>query len=88
MRLERLTRGHVLAAVAALALLLTMAMVWYGSKEADLAHQAEANALTTGGEGGEVHPVDPSGVWVRTEDRGFCPLLRGAIASAGCLAFR
>ena len=54
MRLERLTRGHVLAAVAALALLLTMAMVWYGSKEADLAHQAESNALTTGGEGGEV----------------------------------
>ena len=39
MRFERLARGHIVAAVAALALLLVMAMTWYGSHEADLARQ-------------------------------------------------
>ena len=54
MRLERLTRGHVVAAVAALALLLIMAMDWYGSHQADQARQIESGALTTGAEAGEV----------------------------------
>jgi hypothetical protein len=52
-RLERLTRGHVLAAVAALALLLVMAMDWYGSHEADRARQVESTANTTGAQSGE-----------------------------------
>lgn len=54
MRLERLTRGHVLAAVAALVLLLIMAMDWYGSHQADQARKIESQANTRGGEGGEV----------------------------------
>lgn len=54
MRLERLTRGHVVAAVAALALLLVMAMDWYGSVEADQARQIGAGANTSGAEAGEV----------------------------------
>jgi len=53
-RLERLTRGHVVAAVAALVLLLVMAMDWYGSTQADRARSAAANANPTGAEGGEV----------------------------------
>jgi hypothetical protein len=53
-RLERLTRGHVVAAVAALALLLVMAMDWYGSVEADQARQIGAGANTSGAEAGEV----------------------------------
>jgi hypothetical protein len=52
-RLERLTRGHVLAAVAALALLLVMAMDWYGSQEADRARQVESTANTSGAQAGE-----------------------------------
>lgn len=54
MRLERLTRGHVLAAVAALALLLTMAMDWYGSREGDAAHQVLKTSNPRGAQGGEV----------------------------------
>jgi drug/metabolite transporter (DMT)-like permease len=53
-RLERLSRGQVLAAVAALALLLTMAMDWYGSKVGDEARRLESNAVTRGAEAGEV----------------------------------
>lgn len=53
MRFERLTRGHVVAAVAALVLLLVMAMDWYGSHAADLAHQVANGVLTTGAEAGE-----------------------------------
>jgi drug/metabolite transporter (DMT)-like permease len=52
-RFERLARGHVLAAVAALVLLLVMAMTWYGSHEADLAHQVGNSVLTTGADAGE-----------------------------------
>jgi hypothetical protein len=52
-RLERLTRGHVLAAVAALALLLVMAMDWYGSVEADRARQIGSSLNTSGAESGE-----------------------------------
>ena len=54
MRLERLTRGHVLAAVAALALLLTMAMDWYGSREGDAAQQVLDNSNPRGAQAGEV----------------------------------
>jgi drug/metabolite transporter (DMT)-like permease len=52
-RLERLTRGHVVAAVAALALLLVMAMDWYGSTTADLAHQLNKLPQTSGAQAGE-----------------------------------
>ena len=53
MRFERLARGHVVAAVAALALLLVMAMTWYGSREADLARQIGNTANTSGAQAGE-----------------------------------
>ena len=53
MRFERLARGHVVAAVAALALLLVMAMDWYGSHAADQAHQIANSANTRGAEAGE-----------------------------------
>lgn len=53
MRFERLARGHAVAAVAALVLLLVMAMDWYGSHEADLARQVVSKSLTTGAEAGE-----------------------------------
>ena len=53
MRFERLARGHVVAAVAALVLLLVMAMDWYGSRAADLAHQVAASAQTSGAAAGE-----------------------------------
>ncbi|MEA2495568.1 MAG: hypothetical protein QOJ29_3479 [Thermoleophilaceae bacterium] len=53
MRFERLTRGHTVAAVAALVLLLVMAMDWYGSHEADLAHQIAKSANTSGAQAGE-----------------------------------
>jgi drug/metabolite transporter (DMT)-like permease len=53
-RLERLTRGHVVAAVAALVLLLVMAMDWYGSTEADRARDVASKVDPTGAEAGEV----------------------------------
>ena len=53
MRFERLARGHVVAAVAALVLLLVMAMDWYGSHAADLAHQVGDSAQTSGAQAGE-----------------------------------
>ncbi len=53
MRLERLTRGHVVAAVAALALLLVMAMDWYGSVQADQARRIGSSLGTKGAESGE-----------------------------------
>ena len=57
MRLERLTTGHVVAAVAALVLLLVMAMDWYGSRAADLAHEINSSAITRGSQGGEAAAV-------------------------------
>lgn len=54
MRLERLSRGQVLAAVAALALLLTMAADWWGSRLGDEARRVEDTAQTRGAEAGEV----------------------------------
>ena len=53
MRFERLTRGHVVAAVGALALLLVMAMDWYGSTQADEARRIESTLTTRGAESGE-----------------------------------
>jgi hypothetical protein len=53
-RLERLTAGHAVAAVAALALLLIMAIDWYGSEQADLARSLESPAATRGADAGEV----------------------------------
>jgi hypothetical protein len=53
-RFERLTRGHVLAAVAALALFLIMAMDWYGSQAGDEAHRIDDTANPSGAQGGEV----------------------------------
>jgi drug/metabolite transporter (DMT)-like permease len=52
-RFERLTRGHVVAAVAALVLLLVMAMDWYGSHAADLAHDVANSVQTKGADAGE-----------------------------------
>jgi hypothetical protein len=52
-RFERLARGHVVAGVAALVLVLVMAMDWYGSHAADLAHQVSSSAQTTGADAGE-----------------------------------
>jgi hypothetical protein len=52
-RFERLARGHVVAAVAALVLLLVMAMDWYGSHAADEAHQVANNVQTRGADAGE-----------------------------------
>jgi hypothetical protein len=57
-RFERLARGHVVAAVAALILLLVMAMDWYGSQAADLAHQIDDSALTSGAQGGASAAVE------------------------------
>ena len=54
MRLERLSRGQVLAAVAALALLLTMAADWWGTRLGDEARRIEETAQTRGAEAGEV----------------------------------
>jgi hypothetical protein len=52
-RFERLARGHAVAAVAALVLLLVMAMDWYGSTTADLAHRVADSANTSGSQAGE-----------------------------------
>jgi hypothetical protein len=52
-RFERLTRGHVVAAVAALVLLLVMAMDWYGSTAADEARDVSNSAQTRGAQAGE-----------------------------------
>ena len=52
MRFERLARGHAVAAIAALVLLLVMAMDWYGSQAADAAHRIDNSALTRGSQGG------------------------------------
>jgi drug/metabolite transporter (DMT)-like permease len=52
-RFERLTRGHVVAAVAALVLLLVMAMDWYGSHAADEAREVSKSAQTRGAQAGE-----------------------------------
>jgi hypothetical protein len=52
-RFERLARGHVVAAVAALVLLLVMAMDWYGSTAADLAHGVASGQRTSGSQAGE-----------------------------------
>jgi hypothetical protein len=52
-RFERLSRGHVVSAVAALVLLLVMAMDWYGSEAADLAHDVSSGSQTSGSPAGD-----------------------------------
>ena len=54
MRFERLSRGQVLAAVAALALVLVMAADWWGSTLGDEARRIEGSANPAGAEAGEV----------------------------------
>jgi hypothetical protein len=50
----RLTRGHVVALVAALALLLAMALDWYGTDAGDDARRIEQQATPSGALSGEV----------------------------------
>ena len=54
MRLERLSRGQIVAAVSALALLFTMAADWWGSRVGDEARRVESTANPRGAEAGEV----------------------------------
>lgn len=54
MNLERLTRGHVAAALAALALLVVMAMNWYGTTRADQARQISSQVNPNGAESGQI----------------------------------
>ena len=95
MRLERLTRGHAVAAVAALVLLVVMAMTWYGTTRADLAHRVEATVNPNGAEGGEIGrnlqadarsiiAHDEKNAWheTRTIDRLLLVLLIVTIAAA------
>ena len=70
MRLERLARGHVVAAVAGLVLLLVMAMDWYGSHEADLARQVTQGVNVSGpgsGEAGRAVKGDANAIIARDE---------------------
>jgi hypothetical protein len=51
----RLTRGDLVAAVAALALLVVMAGPdWYGTKAGDAAREASSQTSTSGGQSGEI----------------------------------
>jgi hypothetical protein len=50
----RLTRGHAVAVVAALALLLVMALDWYGTDAGDDARRIERGAKPSGALAGEV----------------------------------
>ena len=54
MTFTRLTRGHLVALVAALALLPVMALDWYGTDAGDEARQIERGADPTGSTSGEV----------------------------------
>lgn len=54
MRFERLSRGQVLAAVSALALLFTMAADWWSSALGDEARRVEGTSNTRGAQAGEV----------------------------------
>lgn len=70
MRFERLARGHTVAAVAALGLLLVMAMDWYGSTQADLARDLSSGANVSGalaGEAGRAVKRDADAVIARDE---------------------
>jgi hypothetical protein len=91
-RFERLARGHVVAAVAGLVLLLVMAMDWYGSQAADLARQVSNSVKTSGAEGGqtgrevkqdadEVIARDEKNAWQepRTIDRVLLGLLLASV---------
>jgi hypothetical protein len=50
----RLTRGHLVALIAALALLPVMALDWYGTDAGDEARQIEKDANTSGSTSGEI----------------------------------
>ena len=70
MRFERLARGQVVAAIAGLVLLLVMAMDWYGSHEADRAHQVTEGVNVTGpgsGEAGRAVKGDANAIIARDE---------------------
>ena len=54
MTFRRLTRGHVVALVAALALLPVMALDWYGTDAGDEARQIQKDTSTGGATSGEV----------------------------------
>jgi hypothetical protein len=69
-RFERLARGQVVAAIAALSLLLVMATDWYGSVEADLARQVKQGVNVSGpgsGEAGRALKGDANSVISRDE---------------------
>ena len=54
MTFARLTRGHAVAVVAALALLLVMALDWYGTQAGDDARRIERQTTPSGAAAGEV----------------------------------
>jgi hypothetical protein len=54
MTFARLTRGHVVALVAALALMLVMALDWYGTSAGDDAHRIDQQTQPRGALAGEV----------------------------------
>ena len=54
MTFTRLTRGHLVALIAALALLPVMALDWYGTDAGDEARQIEKDANTSGATSGEI----------------------------------
>ena len=54
MSLARLSPGHAVAALAALALVLVMAMDWYGSTLGDEARRVEERTQPSGAEGGQI----------------------------------
>ena len=70
MRFERLARGQIVAAIAGLVLLLVMAMDWYGSHEADLAHEVTQGVTVSGpgaGEAGRAVKGDANSIIARDE---------------------
>jgi drug/metabolite transporter (DMT)-like permease len=68
-KLERLTRGHIVAGVGALGLLLVMAMSWYGSHQADQARQIRSQTApgATAGEVGRAVQQDARTIIARDE---------------------
>jgi dienelactone hydrolase len=70
----RLTRGHVVALVAALALLLAMALDWYGTDAGDDARRIEQQTTPSGALAGEVDrsvKADARDIAERAEDNAW-----------------
>jgi hypothetical protein len=70
----RLTRGHVVAFVAALALLLAMALDWYGTDAGDDARRIEEATTPSGALAGEVDrsvKADARDIAERAEDNAW-----------------